>query len=150
MLSQEKIVEKGTVVEINEKSVNVVMMKNDHCESCGSMFCNLNGKEQPVVETQKREDIKVGDIVEVTIGGDQVLNISFFIYGVPIIILIATIIVGLRVFTGANAELLSVGIAVGIIVVYYFIFNLVAKRIKDNIKLPKITRKLSIEDISNG
>lgn len=147
MFENEKIIECGTVIKKNGSTAKLVIMKNDACDSCGSMFCNIN-KNQVTVEAENTENAKVGDVVQVAIGGNEILGLSFMVYGLPIIIAIGMIIAGLQIFDSLpEKELISVGLAVASCVAYFLIFGMINKSKKDNPRLPKIIKILKPEDI---
>ena len=140
MFDDESIVETGKVISLNKDQARVIMQMRAECEGCGSMFCNINGKNEMQIDVINKIKATVGDTVEISIGGGALLNLSLLIYGVPILIAILSIVVGLNFIESVHKELISVGIACVLSTIYYFIFWAIGKRIKAQPKLPKITK----------
>ena len=128
----EEINEKGIVNKINGSTVEVLMNSSEECEECtAKLFCKPTSNEKNLLSITSNDKFQIGDLVEVAVKGKTVLLFTFFLYGIPLIMLIAILLVGLYFLRGiANNEFYSFAISMFLITVYYFLFN---KFIKENV-----------------
>lgn len=128
----EEIKEKGIVNKINGSTVEVLMNTSEECEECtAKLFCKPTSNEKNLLSITSNDKFQIGDLVEVAVKGKTVLLFTFFLYGIPLIMLIATLLIGLYFLRDiANNEFYSFVISMFLITVYYLLFN---KFIKENI-----------------
>ncbi len=128
----EEIKEKGIVNKINGSTVEVLMNSSEECEECtAKLFCKPTSNEKNILSITSNDKFQIGDFVEVAVKGKTVLLFTFFLYGIPLIMLIAILLIGLYFLRGiANNEFYSFAISMFLITVYYFLFN---KFIKENV-----------------
>ena len=148
MFDNEQIVENGVVVKIlNSEQAQITMVRSSACESCKSMFCNISNEDskrnQTILDVINTKGAKVGDTVEVTIGGGTILNLAAMVYGIPILIILAVLIAGSYLIPGEHTELISILIAVGLTAIYYVGFWYFTKKVDKKPQLPKIKKIIS-------
>lgn len=126
--------ETGIVESINEKNIEIVLHNSSNCEECtAKIFCNPTTDNRNILSVYSDEKFQIGDSVEVFVKGSTVFLFTFFLYGVPLVLLIAALFMGLFIFESSNnTELYSFAIGVVSLLIYYLLFN---NAIKDNSKL---------------
>lgn len=139
-MKNEQIVECGRVISLNDNIADVSIAKSEHCETCDSLFCSPKSNSERIITVSNKIKAKVGDEVEVSISGDVLLKLSVFVYGLPIILIVGSIVLGLYLFEGNMKELYSVAIAAVISAIYYIILKYMALRKKNKPNLPAITK----------
>jgi len=82
--------EQGKVIELKGDIAVVKMQKKNKCEKCG--LCEKIAGREPFLEVKNKIGAKIGDEVEVEIKEDDLLKISIFIFGFPLLGLILGII----------------------------------------------------------
>jgi len=139
-MKNEQIVELGRVVSLKENNADVMIARSEHCEACDSLFCSPKNNSERIITVSNKIKAKVGDEVEVSIGGDVLLKLSAFVYGLPILLIVGSVVLGLFIFKGNMKELYSAGLAAVVSVLYYIAIKFVANRNKSKPNLPIITK----------
>ncbi|MEN8192272.1 MAG: SoxR reducing system RseC family protein [Bacteroidota bacterium] len=141
----ETLTETGKVINVIDSIAEIVIEPSDKCEECSAkLFCNPKSELENRLSVKINNNIKIGDLVEISISGRNLLVSSLFLYGIPLVLLILFILVGLEIFSGnSTAELYSFLVSVGVIAVYYTLFHLIQKKYSDVLSLPSVKR---IED----
>ncbi|HOV21344.1 MAG TPA: SoxR reducing system RseC family protein [bacterium] len=75
--------ENGKVIELKGDIAVVKMERKNKCEKCG--LCEKIAGRDPFIEVKNKIDAKIGDEVEVEIKEDDLLKISIFIFGFPLL-----------------------------------------------------------------
>ncbi|WP_072904710.1 SoxR reducing system RseC family protein [Malonomonas rubra] len=142
------IEEVGTVVELKEQRIAVVMCKrNSACEHCPSSgACSMgDNSETMLVDAINMIRAQVGDQVKVVASTKHFLQSSFMLYIVPIIgLLIGALIgesVGKRASLGIDPSLMSALTAVAFLVVTFILIRLATMRLKREAFMPRIIAK---------
>jgi len=138
----EKIIERGKVVEVYDEFAKIVILKNENCEACDSLFCNPNSKFEMQIDVINKKNAKVGDNVEIAIGGDTLMSLSTLIYGIPILIIIFSIYFATEYINHALKELIAIGIATVITTIYFLLVRVWGARKKRKPALPSIVKIL--------
>lgn len=125
-------------IEGNKVTVSVkrVSACGDNCKGCGSSC------KQPSVifETDYNGDYEVGDFVEITTENDVMLKQIAMLYGIPFIIMLATIgVVQMLIFNNPNKDLISAVASVASLLVSFFIL-----KVYDNKEMKKNTLKFTL------
>lgn len=135
----EELIEEGIVKESNNGIATIVIFKSDYCEECtAKLYCKPgNSKERSLIVTDTI-GVNPGDKVRVAIKGSEILKISFLIYGIPLILLMIGLIIGMQIFQ-SNKELFSTIISIVLVLCYIFIVLFVDKKRKNRTRsYPKI------------
>ncbi|WP_036224629.1 SoxR reducing system RseC family protein [Mesoaciditoga lauensis] len=111
------------VLKVEKHTIEVQTFSNDvaSCQSC-PLNTVCGSKKNIHVINPNGYDIKVGDMVEINIPQRvSVSALSGLLYGIPVVILLSTLLT-LKYFVGMN-DYISLGIAGGIIGLYYLVLN---------------------------
>jgi len=120
----ETLLEEGVVLALmpgtgtEPARVRVRLLAGDHCEGCpASSMCKPDSDERRILEVCDTVGVGVGDRVRVAVPGGAVLRASFLVYGLPLIMLLAGVALGTKIWPAENAMrdlwsfLLGVGLA---------------------------------------
>lgn len=130
----EELTEEGIVKESKDGIATVVISNSDNCEECtAKLYCKPGNTKQRSLTVNDPLGVNVGDSVKVSIKGSQILRVSFLIYGMPLILILAGLFLGMQVFQ-INKELFSTLFAVGLVLAYTSIILLVDKKKKHDIR----------------
>lgn len=140
-MAGEEIIEKGIVVNVEEGYADVALSGGDNCEECSAkLFCKPSDGEQKILQVIDPLKTELGDEVSISVSGSSIFKVSFFLYGAPLIILIAAIVGGVEYFKGtAMPELYSFLFSLFCVGTYYVVFLLISKKRNNNNLMPKIT-----------
>ncbi len=122
--------EKGVVAEIENSEVVVEFYRSSACEKCGAcMMAKDTGKM--MIRLPKTKNVQVGDEVVVDVKRDFYLLSTVLLYILPLVVLVAAILIGVAVFKGDNAQIISA--IIGIILSFgsYFALRLFKKKFAD-------------------
>jgi len=75
--------ETGKVIEVKGEMAVVMIERSGKCEKCG--LCSKITERQPILEVKNKEGVKEGDTVEIEIKEENLLKVSIFIYGFPLL-----------------------------------------------------------------
>lgn len=134
----EEIVEEGIVTETSNGMATIAVINSESCEECSAkIFCNTE-KNLKSVTAQDPYGVKAGDKVQISIKGRNIVATSFLLYGYPLIILVAAILIGTAILKN-NSEIYSSLAGIAVVGIYFFIIRLISnsKRRKNKF-LPKI------------
>lgn len=127
-MNKEELFEEGIVKESVNGIAQILISNSDHCEECSAkIYCKPGNSDERTLTVKDPFGVKAGDEVRVSISGRKILQASFFMYGIPLILLIAGIFIGLEIFD-TNKELLSTILSAGIISVYALIIYFINKK----------------------
>ncbi len=130
----EELTEEGIVKESKDGIATVVISKSDNCEECtAKLYCKPGNTKQRILTVNDPLGVNVGDSVKVSIKGSQILRVSFLIYGIPLILILAGLFLGMQVFQ-INKELFSTLLALGLVLAYTSIILFVDKKKKHNVR----------------
>ena len=127
----------GTVIKEDGDLATVRLQRHLTCENCGR--CGImsgSSRRDMVVSAINKIEAKRGQRVLMETDHRQVLFISFMLYIVPLIVLIAGIASGAKIavligFQG-NEDLLSVGVGFSAMLVVYLSIRTWDKRVRDD------------------
>jgi sigma-E factor negative regulatory protein RseC len=147
------IEEFGTVVELKGKSTAVVMCRKssmcEHCATSGSCEIANDGKQR-LAEVGNRLAANVGDRVRIATSTRSFLHSSFYLYIVPLIALVAGAVVGKlvgeRLATGLDANLLSAVFGVFFMIGSFVILRVGSRALQEESYKPQIVAILRDEE----
>ncbi len=133
--------EMAKILKIEKRTIEVQTFSNDAaaCQSC-PLNSVCGSKKHIHVVNPNNYDVKIGDMVEINIPEHvSVSALSGLLYGIPVVILLATILT-LKYLFGTN-DYVSLGVAGVIVGIYFFILNRITARKAGKIS-PSIVKKI--------
>lgn len=114
----ETLLEEGLVLsahpgERGPGTAQVRLLAGDHCEACPAQgVCRPGDNEARTLEVSDPLGARPGDRVRIRVLGSAVLRASFLLYGLPLLLLLAGVAIGAKLWpTGtARGDLLSFGL----------------------------------------
>jgi sigma-E factor negative regulatory protein RseC len=134
----EELVEEGIVTEIKNGIATVSVINSESCEECSAkIFCHTENNVRNVT-AKDPYGVKAGDKVQISIKGRSVVTASFLLYGLPLVLLIAGIFIGMNYFKD-NSELLSSLAGIAFVGIYFLAIHFISNSNRRKNKfLPKI------------
>lgn len=121
---KEELYEEGIVKEANGGFAIISIQDSDDCNECtAKVYCKTGNSEGRSLTARDPYGVRSGDRVRVAINGNKILRASFQLYGIPLILLLAGVFLGLQIFND-NTELYSSILAFGSAGVYALIMFL--------------------------
>ena len=138
-MNSEVIIEEGIVVSIENGFANVSVSQSDSCDECSAkIICRPKQSDERIVKVIDLFGVKPGDKVHFEVKGKDLLNASFSLYGVPLILFVVGILLGMSLFSQFRAkELFSFLFAAALVALYFFLSMLNVKKEKKEV-IPKI------------
>lgn len=137
----EELTEQGIVKESKDGIAEIIISNSDHCEGCtAKIYCKSKSDENRSIVVRDTIGLKPGDLVLISVRGSNILQTTFFLYGMPIIILFISLLAGFNIFS-TQKELLSTFSAFLFIVVYLLLLRLRFRNFYFPITLLKIIQK---------
>ena len=135
-MNGEQLHEQGIVLEASEGKAKVRLIESGSCEECSAkIFCKPGEGDSKILEVIDPLGVHAGDEVTINIEGSDLVKASLKLYGIPLVLLVAGIVIGLSLFN--NNELLAFLLGIGIMAIYYLVIFLLSKKSPKQI-LPKI------------
>lgn len=137
---KEELTEEGIVRESKDGIATVAISNSDYCEDCSAkIYCKPGNTKERILTVKDPFGTNKGDNVKISVRGSKILTASLWLYGMPLLLLIVSLIAGMQVFK-TNKEINSTLVFLGIVLLYAVIAALVGKRKKNNLKYyPEIT-----------
>ena len=140
-MNQENIIENGIVLNAKDGHAEIALIETGSCEECSAkIICKPSEKkDSKILEVKDPFGVKAGDEVQIEINGGDVLKASAMLYGVPLILIVLGVMIGMIIFKSTSMpELLSFIFGLGLTALYVsgLIFFKRTKRSKPN--LPQI------------
>lgn len=124
----EKLIEEGTVRESKDGIATIVISDSDNCKECtAKLYCKPGSSNERSLTVKDTFGVKPGDKVRVSINGSKILGVSVLIYGIPLVLLLAGLLIGMQLFQ-SNKEFFSTLLAVGLISIYILIILFIDKK----------------------
>lgn len=140
-MNGEQIHEEGIVIEAKDGKAKVELHTNDACEECtAKVFCKPKDENANVLEVRDPIGVKPGDEVTINIEGSDILRASLKLYGIPLLLVVAGIILGSEVF---KDDILGIIMGLGSATLYYFGLYFVWKRSEEQVMPTIISVKLN-------
>lgn len=126
----EELVEEGIVKVSKNGIAEVIISNSSNCEECSAkIYCKPSNSSERTLIVRDPLGAKAGDKVRIAIKGSKILSASFFLYGIPLILLLIGIFIGYSIFS-ENKELYSTLFGFGLIFFYSIIFLIYSKKQK--------------------
>lgn len=91
--------EHGVVLETSAGLAVVRIERAADCEECSAkLFCQTTPASERVLTIRDDVGVAVGDAVEIHVRGSSVLRASLLLYGVPLVLLLAGVVAGMRLW----------------------------------------------------
>ncbi len=120
----EMISHDGVVTGLSEKGIEVTLSSGAACASChikGSCGMSEGQEEKKFFVPSDSESYQMGENVKVLMSAGQGLKAVWYAYLLPFLVLMASLLVGLALFSEVWAGLFSIGlVAVYYLLVYVF------------------------------
>ncbi|MBN1637754.1 MAG: SoxR reducing system RseC family protein [Ignavibacteriales bacterium] len=143
-MAVEEFIESGKVIKIDGKIVEVELNTTDACEECtAKIFCKPKSDGKKTLTAVDEIGVSIGDKVKISLAGKIVFKMSFLLYGIPLILLVVGIFIGLRIFAdNASIELFSFLFGLSIMIIYYFVFYLLNKKRINLGNMPRVVGRI--------
>jgi len=139
----EELFEEGIVVKSAGGIAEIKLKENGNCEECtAKIFCTPQNNNSRTLKVLDTLHTKPGDEVKISINGNEVLKASLLLYGLPLVLLLAGIAIGMSIFKNTDFQELY-GFITGLIFVsiYFGIFYITASKRKEKNLLPIIVAR---------
>lgn len=136
---EEILFEEGIVISRENGIAEVEVFPAQSCEECSAkIFCKPDKDKKNIVHVENSIGADVGDSVRIEIKGKSILSASFLLYGIPLLILIVGMFLGMFLFSSyKQIELYSALFSIGLVAIYFFLtYNHLKK--ENDLILPKI------------
>jgi len=139
---QEFLIEKGIVESFDETTVKIVVVPSNDCVDCSAkLFCKTTSESKNILSVSSSDKFQIGDSVKVVVKGKNVFLFTFFLYGLPLIILITSILLGLYILVNIkNSELYSFTFSIILLIIYYLLLNKFIKHYKSYFDSPTLIK----------
>ena len=117
-MNSEQIHEEGIVIEAKNGKAKVELLTSDACEECtAKIICKPKDENANILEVSDSLGVKPGDRVTINIEGSDILKASLKLYGIPLFLVVAGIILGSEVL---KDDMLGIIMGMGSATIYYF------------------------------
>jgi sigma-E factor negative regulatory protein RseC len=139
MISEE-LIEEGTVITSVNGIAEVELKENESCDECSAkLFCKPGENKSKTIKAFDPYKARAGDTVKISVSGSVILKATILLYGVPLIILILFIWLGLLIISASELrELFSFIFALAVMGLYYFFIYLYSRKHKGKLNLARI------------
>jgi sigma-E factor negative regulatory protein RseC len=128
----EELYEEGIVKEARDGIAVISIQDSESCHECtAKIYCKPGKSEGRSLTVRDPYGVHPGDKVRVVIKGSKILSASFKLYGIPLMLSLAGIFIGMGIFD-TNKELYSSLLAVGMVAVYSLYLFLFSEKEKIN------------------
>lgn len=136
---KEQLIEKGIVISSEDGTAEIALTQKGECEECSAkLFCKPGKNNSNIIKAVDPFNSHPGSEVKIAIDGKKILSISFMLYGVPLFLFLAAIILTIQLIPDTSPkELFAFITAVLVISVYYFFVYLITFR-RRRLILPRI------------
>lgn len=126
----EELYEEGIVKEAHNGVAEIVISDSDHCQECSAkIYCKPGSSKERSLTAHDPYGVHPGDKVRVVIKGSKILLASFYLYGIPLILLLLGIFFGMDLFK-TDKELFSSLSGIGLVSVYAILMSIFSKNLK--------------------
>ena len=136
----EELIEEGIVLKSNDGIAEIALLENDNCEECSAkLFCKPQEGETKILTVSDPLGSLPGDEVRISVEGGAVLKATLLLYGLPLLLLILGILLGMNLFTYSKLpELYSFFFGLSLTAVYFGIVYFFSIKKGSSKSLPKI------------
>lgn len=126
----EELTEEGIVKESKNGIATIVISNSDQCEECtAKLYCKPGNSNERRLVVKDPFGVKTGDKVKVSIKGNKILSASFLLYGIPLVLLLGGLLIGMNIFS-TNKEIFSTLFSIVLVSVYFSGLYIYSKRNK--------------------
>ncbi|MCK9281235.1 MAG: SoxR reducing system RseC family protein [Melioribacteraceae bacterium] len=146
----ELLIEEGIVISSKNGFADIEIMDSANCDKCSAkIICKPSDSERRRIKVIDPYNVGVGDFVKISIEGFQLVKASFLLYGMPLIILLTSLLTFLNYYK--MDELVATLLSMGLTAIYFFIVYSLREHISPE-KLPKIisVKKTTLNDIADS
>jgi len=138
-MNSELIVEKGIVISSENGFAKVAVVQSESCNECSAkIICKPSNAEENIIRVIDSFGVKPGDIIHFEVKGGELLSASFSLYGIPLILFIVGLLLGLSLFSQFKAkELIAFIFGVCLVFIYYFLAFMKTSKEKKQV-MPRI------------
>ncbi|MBN1634310.1 MAG: SoxR reducing system RseC family protein [Ignavibacteria bacterium] len=126
----EQITERGIVTNKKNNILEVVLSESGNCNECSAkIFCKPGNTGKKIILVKDTIGCNVGDCIDFSIPGSNLLKLSVKFYGLPLIILVLSVII-CNYYLSDNIlkELYSILISIFIVLIYFLVLFFVLKQ----------------------
>ncbi len=139
-MERESLKASGVVIssENGYADVEIVTGCKGHSHST-KIFCSGNCATKSVVRVKDNIGAQCGQMVQICVGGDRLMKATILLYGIPLILIVAGIVLGMSIFSGAGQpELMAFITGMVITGLYYLGLNIYSRKGMLNASIPEI------------
>lgn len=115
----EEFIENGIVEKVENGVAVIRLNETGNCEECSAkLICKPNNENSRIITAVDLQGVKPGYTVSISIPGKSLSIASIFIYGIPLILLMLGIIIGMLIFKNSR-ELWSSLLGISLTAAYY-------------------------------
>lgn len=146
-MNSEVIVEEGIVISAENGFADIAVVQSESCNDCSAkIICKPKSGDENIVRVIDSFGVKPGDKIHFEVKGAELLNASFSLYGIPLILLVVGIFLGLSLFSQYKAkEFFAFLFGAGLIAIYFLITFWKAGKTNKQL-MPKIISVISREN----
>lgn len=140
-MNKEELIEEGVVLTVNAGKAEIMVIDSDSCEECSAkIYCKPSSENKKTLLVKDPFGVKPGDKVKVALRGANLFKASSILYGIPLLILVGGIVLGVSLFENSSSkEVYAFLLSISACALYYLIVYLITKNKPENIELPVIT-----------
>lgn len=140
-MHKEKLTEQGIVIKSKAGVAEILIPTSAQCEECtAKIYCKPNTTYDRTITVIDSIGLKPGDFVFISVRGAKILQTSFLLYGLPIIILISGLLLGFKLFD-YQKEFFSTSFSLILIALYYLALKFRLKKINSQFGLRVIINR---------
>lgn len=129
---KEELIEEGIVKQSKDGIAEIIISDSNHCEECSAkIYCKPGNEKLRTLLAKDPFNSESGDKVIVKINGSSILKASIRLYGIPLLLILAGIVVGMNLFT-SNKEVYSTILGIILSGLYLIIISLTSKKANYN------------------
>lgn len=142
-MNSEEIVEEGIVLKAVNGEIDIEIISSGECEHCSAkLICKPKDDKSNVLHLKDSIQVKPGDKVKIAMKGSVLFKASLLLYGVPLMLLVAGIFLGMRIFKQDSFnELFSFIFSLSLIAIYFLLLFFVPSFKNKIQEKPKISIK---------
>lgn len=136
----EELFEEGIVLKSSRGTAEIALKENDSCEECSAkIFCSPQKNKLRTLLVSDPLGTLPGDEVKISVNGKEILKASLLLYGLPLILVLTGIIIGMSLFENYKyAELYSFISGLSLSGLYFYILFIKTSKKKQNKTLSRI------------
>ncbi|HPN38753.1 MAG TPA: SoxR reducing system RseC family protein [Melioribacteraceae bacterium] len=139
-MKNEELIEEGIVIKSQNGIAEITIIEKGDCSECSAkVYCSPSEGNKKKLKVKDPFGVNPGDRVKVSLKGSNLFAASILLYGVPLVLLIIAILIGISFFEDSkNKELYGFLIGLGVLILYYFSVFIILRKKEEFIKLPQI------------